>query len=84
MSGTLGLSTPWARDAFAARRAELEALIPDGMTIGVTGHAHAGGRVFRFWVVDEGGDWSNVIERRGVRPVAAEWAIALLVKEATA
>lgn len=37
MSGTLGLSSPWARDRIPeALRAELEALVPDGYTVGVS------------------------------------------------
>ncbi len=48
MSGTLGLSTPWARGAFPpADRDAIEAALPEGTRIMVTGHAHGAGRSFR-------------------------------------
>lgn len=52
MNGRLGLSTPWARRAIPkAARADIEARIPDGYTIGVTASAS---HVWRVWVLEWG------------------------------
>lgn len=55
--GVLGLSSPWARAAIpSGYRKEIEALIPAGYTIGVSGQAHGGGQVFVLWALGPGVD----------------------------
>lgn len=66
--GILGLSTPWARAGIPAEeRPAIEATIPHGYTIGVSGHAHGRGRVFVLWAL------GPAIDDDGTRPEVMRW-----------
>lgn len=48
--GILALSSPWARAGIpASEREAIAAAIPAGYQVGVSGHAHGGGRSFIVW-----------------------------------
>ena len=65
MTGTLGLSTPWARAAIPSidERRAIEADIPDGYTVGVSATKW---HVWVVWVVEQGATMhdNRVIWRR--------------------
>jgi hypothetical protein len=83
--GFLGLSTPWARAAFpeADRRAVAE-LIPAGYTIGVSGHAHGGGRSFILWAMGPEGPVAGLRWEHRHDPVGAATKMAERLRELVA
>ena len=78
MSGRLGLSSPWARDAVPEPlRSELRALIPDGWTVGVS--TNPSRAWFKAWANDERGDTTRYavhIEERRSAEVAVRRCVA--------
>lgn len=59
MSGTLGLSSPWARQAFPAQaeRDAITAAIPDGYTVGV--YCNSNRSMYGVRVIAQGETWAT-------------------------
>ncbi len=75
MTAKLGLSSPWTRAAFTdEQRAEIEARIPDGCRIVVTGDAAFGGR--RFTLRGYEGDHETIVMFARYNPVEAALHLA--------
>ena len=86
MSGNLGLSSPWARQALPdPLRSELRSLIPDGWVIGVS--ANPSRSWFKAWANDERGEtplYAVHIEERRSAEAAVRDCVAWIEREATA
>lgn len=83
MSGTLGLSTPWAREAIdRAGRDALEAEIPEGVTLGVSMTANRGR--WLLWLVRDGAVITPKVEVSAGLPLidACRWALRVHWKAA--
>jgi hypothetical protein len=76
VSGTLGLSTPWAKEGITHHEREaVEAVIPDGMTLGVSMTSHRA--YWLLWLVADGEPITSKLKVSGTLRLKAAclWAL---------